>query len=151
MVLKKGFKGISTIKKICFFTLWGLLVALVLLLGNVDLIENRKIHYNENLGAFSIGLITAVFLICIVYFILLLSKFKDPNIKRKFKFFIIGCVLYFAVFYQVVFLNLGLLQIEIFLITGSIAIIFGSIALYFGIGRRKIKNNEIKDKFTISE
>jgi hypothetical protein len=137
MGVMKGFAGLPKSFKIGYFVGFGLLSILNLIIGNVQLIENRGFLFDLVWVIYNISVVSAILLATIISAITILKHFTQTKFKRKFWMFIAGFIIILLVFADIVLMSGGIMPRAYAVYINSIGMFIGSILLYLGIVFRK--------------
>jgi hypothetical protein len=135
LAILKGFSGLSGKVKILYFAVWTILFAFILVIGNVDIID-YAVKYDTTLAIYSLFCVISIGIVFLMISLKNLTLFQDPLLKKKYKMFIVGYLIFISILMSTLFMLWGVSSRAFGAIYLAVMLIPAGYLIYYGIGKK---------------
>jgi len=135
LAILKGFSGLSGKVKILYFAVWTILFAFIFVIGNVDIID-YAVKYDTTLAIYSLFCVISIGIVFLMISLKNLTLFQDPLLKKKYKMFIVGYLIFISILMSTLFMLWGVSSRAFGAIYLAVMLIPAGYLIYYGIGKK---------------
>jgi hypothetical protein len=135
IALQKGIAAITPAFRVAFFVIWGVVISIMLFIGQSTLTGPLQVMWDPVLGWYAIFVVSLEIVLIFIYSGKILNVMSNRSLKLKYGSFLVGIIIMFIGLLCTVLTHMNLLSSSISAVFFLIGIIPAGYLIYYGIDK----------------